>query len=879
MNHALLARVPRTVSLALALLIGVMPMVVWADATLLAATEPAPVGPPIPRPTPPPSGTPTPTYEQRPGPRPMPVPTPAPQQWVDPAVDKALAAIDSSLSAAEKGLRLQALGPLFNAGGEIAKSGKPLMNPATSRQVGQLFLGTYAPYSTKYNRAFNRFTSGLERTGGALEKYGKYGDVLDKVANLSEGMGSLYEKDWVGVAQTGANTGLSNGSALGGAWLGAKGGAAVGGAIGAAAGGIGAVPGAAIGGVIGGVGGAVTASYAYDKVVKPELDKAMDSVSAAMQNRAERVTSIYRRIEADRTLLEQNRRPPWETLTGIEPVFIPRQDAELMHERAEQIRARQMEERVQKNSADNIGARVDLLQTLRNKTDDPEANERLASEIALLEQRLQQLPLADVLRRVDALNAMRDKAQDPETQQKLEREIAFLDQRKRSPQDAASVKPVPSLAISPTTSTTAAAPLAPCTGRNEVRNSAGICLCRPGTELVLGQCQPFCAANMIRDSAGTCGCASGYESIGGICMLACLPNEERIGSVCMARCGANEERNAQNVCVCRSGFVPTAKGCAPACGPNETRDDAGTCVCSADFERVNGQCVPFCGPGETRAPDGSCGATNACVTDSECPAGFECSAQKVCLDKRPPGDAAVRMLQSAREGRSPTDRLQLPLYGQTATSRPERFGLSQMPGGSIQVPTPLVGAATTAPQQAPPAGTTTTPPDVACGAGGRCPSGYICNSGTGVCVRQPPATGTVTIPTCTTDRDCPGAKCVNNVCTSAPPPSTAPTTPAAPPAAPVSTPQGNWYLFESAFTYTDEQRKQRCISTNRWALPYRTLAEAQAFLRKLGDETLKTVHDVHPEATLVSTRIVSGPTATMPALPGGQGGIVSVRCQ
>lgn len=879
MNHALLARVPGTVSLCLALLIGVMPVVVWADATLLAAAEPAPAGTPTPRPTPPPQRTPTPTFEQQPGPRPMPGPTPAPQQWVDPAVDKALAAIDSSLSAAEKGLRLQALGPVFNAGGDIAKSSKPLQNPTTRRQVGQLFLGGYAPYSAKYNRAFNRLTSGLEKTGGALEKYGKFGDVLDKAANLSEGMGSLYEKDWVGVAQTGANTGLSNGSALGGAWLGAKGGAAVGGSIGATAGGIGAVPGAAIGGVIGGISGAIAASYAYDNIVKPELDKAMDNVSAAMQNRAERVISIYRRIETDRTLLEQNRRPPWETLTGIEPAFIPRKDAELMHERAEQIRAQQMADRVQENSADNIGDRVDLLKTLRSKSDDPEATEKLANEIALLEQRLQQLPLADVLKRVDALNAMRDKTNDLETRQKLEREIAFLNQRDRPPQDRQPVNPVVPAAVPSSARTTAPTPLAPCTGLNEIRNSAGICLCRPGTELVLGRCQPFCPANMVRDSAGICGCMQGYESVGGICLPACLPIEERIGNVCMARCGANEERNAQNICVCRPGHVPTAKGCAPACGPNETRDNAGTCVCSADFERVNGQCVPFCGPGEVRAPDGSCGATNACVADSDCPAGFECGPQKVCLDKRPAGDAAVRMLQSAREARSQPDRLQLPLYGQTATGRPERFGLSQMPGGSTQIPTPSTGTVTTSPQQPHQAGTATLPSDIACGAGGRCPSGYTCNSGTGVCVKQPTVTSSVAIPTCTTDRDCPGAKCVNNVCTSAPPTSVAPPTPVAPPTTTVSTPQGSWYLFESAFTYTDEQRKQRCVSTNRWALQYRTLAEAQAFLKKLGDETLKTVHDVHPEATLVSTRIVSGPTTTMPALPGGQGGIVSVRCQ
>lgn len=110
---------------------------------------------------------------------------------------------------------------------------------------------------------------------------------------------------------------------------------------------------------------------------------------------------------------------------------------------------------------------------------------------------------------------------------------------------------------------------------------------------------------------------------------------------------------------------------------------------------------------------------------------------------------------------------------------------------------------------------------------------------------------------------------MNNVCTQAPSTSGTGT----------QTSSG-WYLYEYAFTYTDLQSKRRCTSTNRSAVPFDKPADAQAFLSKLGDEVMRTVRDTYPDATLVSMRMVSGPTQAMPALPPtGQGGIVSVRCQ
>jgi hypothetical protein len=96
---------------------------------------------------------------------------------------------------------------------------------------------------------------------------------------------------------------------------------------------------------------------------------------------------------------------------------------------------------------------------------------------------------------------------------------------------------------------------------------------------------------------------------------------------------------------------------------------------------------------------------------------------------------------------------------------------------------------------------------------------------------------------------------------------------------PVPSQQGGWYVFEAQLSYTDEKLRQQCTSTNRWTLSFATPSQAQAFVATLGQEALKTVRDTHPEATLVSSRQVSGPSLTRPAAGEGQGSLVSVRCQ
>ncbi len=124
------------------------------------------------------------------------------------------------------------------------------------------------------------------------------------------------------------------------------------------------------------------------------------------------------------------------------------------------------------------------------------------------------------------------------------------------------------------------------------------------------------------------------------------------------------------------------------------------------------------------------------------------------------------------------------------------------------------------------------------------------------------------LPLCTTDRDCPGSKCVNNVCTQAP--STSGTNTAK---------SEGWYLYELVYTYTNTQLKKYCTSTNRWAASFKTLTEARAFTGKLSVEAMRTIQSYAPDARLQSSRLVSGPSATMPLPSAQQGQPVSVQCK
>lgn len=694
-----------------------------------------------------------------------------PPQAAPGALDRAYATLDRAASSVEDALELRALGPLFNAGEAVSKSVKPLQDPRVRQQLGAL-VNPNLPYARRSRQAFQRLSAGVQKAGNALEKAGKgarwyaSGNAFDNLANLSEGLGSLYERDMVGVAQTGANTGLSGASAAAGAWPGAKLGAGVGMVLGGP-------PGAALGGVVGGVGGAIAGSYAYDAYLKPELDKAADSVSVELQRRQEQANKFLRRIETDRVLLQQHgrssldilferdSRSPFGTLLGANGADLSDSQAERIHQRAEEIRSQQMVQRVQALPSDGIDARLKALRRLYDRANDSEGRARLTREIELLSQRQrdeqaqqeqaqqtarqraqqQAQALADQQREQDARQKEKAQQEQARLQAQQEARQRALDQARRDDEERARRKAV-----------------------EEARRQA--------------------------------------------------EEQARQRAQDQARRQAEEQARQQ-------AERRKAEEAARRCGPNGRPDSAGGCFCDPGFESVGGACVK---------------AAQACATHGDCPAGHLCGSAGVCVaDTRDSGQEAVRLraeLEQRRLAGASASALGS-TSSTTTTTLGNRFGLGQMPGGAGHL-TPAPPSATTGATHAP-AASTATPAKPAASAG----------------------------------------------ITTTPTPTPTPTPSPTPTATPTSVPAqpGGWYVFEVQFSYTDEQRKQRCTSTNRWTVSFAAPAQADAFLATLGPQALKTVRDTHPEATLLSSRRVSGPSLTTPAASATQGAVVSLRCQ
>jgi hypothetical protein len=221
-------------------------------------------------------------------------------------------------------------GPVYNAGGGIEEGGKLLGK--VSKQSAKKFIrgGNLTGWKakvkgSKINEAARNLTKKARAAGAALEKAGKAGDALDKAGNLAEAAGSLYEGDYVGVAQTGANAGLSGASASGGAWAGGKLGATVGTYVGGPYGTV-------VGGAIGTIVGAITGSVAYDAYGKPTVNRAADAASREIQDRQEKREKRIRRIRADLAALG------WGD--SIDPSTVSENAARELHEKAERERAR-----------------------------------------------------------------------------------------------------------------------------------------------------------------------------------------------------------------------------------------------------------------------------------------------------------------------------------------------------------------------------------------------------------------------------------------------------------------------------------------------------------------------------------------------------------
>lgn len=701
----------------------------------------------------------------------------APPEAPPGTLGRAYATLDRAASSVEDALELRALGPLFNAGEAVSKSVKPLQDARVRQQLGEL-VNPNLPYARRSRQAFQRFSAGVQKAGNALEKAGKgarwyaSGNAFDNLANLSEGLGSLYERDMVGVAQTGANTGLSGASAVAGAWPGAKVGAGVGMVLGGP-------PGAALGGVVGGVGGAIAGSYAYDVYLKPELDKAANSVSVELQRRQEQANKFLRRIESDRVLLQQHGRAPLDilferdgrspfaTLSGVDGADLSDSQAERIHQRAEEIRSQQMVQRVQALPSDGIDARLKALRRLHERANDSEGRARLTREMELLTQRQRdEQAQADETARQSAQQraqalAAQQLAQEAERKTKAQQEQARL-----LAQQAARQRALDQVKL------------------NDEERAR-----RKSVE------------DQRRKAA----------------------EEDRKKAQEQARREAQEQAR-------QDAARRKAEEAARLCGPNGRPDGAGGCFCDPGFESVGGRCVK---------------TTQACATHGDCPAGFLCSAPGLCVaDTRGSGQEAVRLRAELEQrrlaGASASALGSTPGSATSTTAQGGRFGLSQMPGSAGHVAPALpAGTAGTTRSPAPPTPAPTRP---------------AASSGTGTGI----GTATTTAPATATPTP---------ISTPVPTPTPAPA------------PAGGWYVFEVQFSYTDEQRKQHCTSTNRWTVSFATPAQADAFLATLGPQALKTVHDTHPEATLLSSRRVSGPSLTTPAARDTQGAVVSLRCQ
>jgi len=202
----------------------------------------------------------------------------------------------------------------------------------------------------------------------------------------------------------------------------------------------------------------------------------------------------------------------------------------------------------------------------------------------------------------------------------------------------------------------------------------------------------------------------------------------------------------------------------------------------------------------------------------------------------PPGDP-LDLYRQRDSSRTPGGRAGSAATGSTA--RPGRFGLETLGG------TPI-------------------PERTGTGTGTGTGSGTGSGPGTGT------GTGPVVIPTCTTDRDCPGAKCVNNVCTQAPPGtgSTTPSTPVQP-----ATPQTlQWYVLEAVAGFTTNAGVSGAGITHEdckvtyWAAYGLWPSELQGRLRSIEKDVLSLaavpLSATNPSVRLLSSRVYQGPSAS-----------------
>ncbi len=264
---------------------------------------------------------------------------------------------------------IEAGGPIYNAGEGFSMGGKEVHRFRGGISTGQIkrLLRNRGVSGRTAHRLAQRAADGVSRTGRFLKNIGKAADRMDKIGNLAEAAGSLYEGDYVGVGQTAANTCLSGFSASGGALAGAAAGAVAG------------PPGAAVGAVA----GAVAASYAYDKYGHPIIDSAADATARYLDSFGRQIEKDRRRLRTDLGLIGRS---------DLSDSPLSEQQRRTIHNEARQTLIQRIIDRVRRIPPDKIDDRINYLEKLKRRTKDPEGIKNLNMEIALLQDKRSQEP-------------------------------------------------------------------------------------------------------------------------------------------------------------------------------------------------------------------------------------------------------------------------------------------------------------------------------------------------------------------------------------------------------------------------------------------------------------------------------------------------------
>jgi len=286
-------------------------------------------------------------------------------------------------------------GPLYSAGESIADTAKSY---ASRGGIKRLIRETGTVKGRDINKVARSVADWTRDTASVLETTGKYLDVGDKALTVVEAAGALSGGDVVGAGQAVANDALSGAAASGGAWAGGKAGAVIGGSIGGP-------PGAFIGGGAGAVIGAVGGAYAYEGYGKPAVDEQADILSRNIREMRAAAEKDAARLRTDLAVIDKVRgqdatasapssetEGPLDVLRQRQNLPVSRDEARMIHEEAEKVRAAQTAEAVRRLPPDKAAERIGYLEGLLARNPDPDTRRRIDYERGLLSDTLRGQP-------------------------------------------------------------------------------------------------------------------------------------------------------------------------------------------------------------------------------------------------------------------------------------------------------------------------------------------------------------------------------------------------------------------------------------------------------------------------------------------------------